>query len=195
MLEYPFTLYQTLSLFLNGITSLLLVYFGLHQHASTLRKTRSAKPFLNNLKLEEHPDSSIDKILPTVAINNYGPGDLDHIQLNKLILTDSKQNKLLESENFINTSGTEEICRPGENRNFQTNTLQIEDSNLDLDAIGKENYFVELRYDTESGKDFSVCKVKQPADTQLEIIELLPTRGPYWRNWRHRIEAWIARNL
>ena len=81
--------YQILNLFLNGVTSFLLVYFGLHQYATNLRRTRDP-----NIKIKAVKGAlEGEKIVhgePTIVVENLGPGNASPFIIESLIFTEEE---------------------------------------------------------------------------------------------------------
>jgi hypothetical protein len=187
--ELPFTLYQSLSLLFNSVTSLLLVYFGLHQHAITLRETRNADIRLESISF---PNPEAVESKPDMALRNYGPGDKEHVRVDSVKLVHGERT-LIEDDSLTGDYSSSDTWRAGSTRSFEcSDEISEEVYEYAVKSISEARIIVTL----SGGEDIGRSLNKEVSDKgrDIQVIRYRP-QGRSSAGVRSLIESWIARNV
>lgn len=191
MLEYPFTLYQTFSLFLNGITSLLLIYFGLHQYAVTLRETKDGRLAVEKINFS-NPSSEFIKSVPFIRFLNLGPGNIEEAELHRLQLMTSEGDIILNSERWPQLPDDKTEWRAGEKRGF-TSRKEMSEEKYVLAQEAEKPLVLETTFRTETGKRSPMMKMEK--NERDNHIELYPKNQQTYLKYTNRFNSWLSRNI
>lgn len=200
MFEYwPFTLYQSLSLFLNGITSLLLVYFGLHQYSINLKKNNPGTIILKRIEIADPDfDHGIEELeefpIPSISVvENRGPGTLSEISLNYIRIATEDDWHLINFGNWGESNSNKEKWPPKEERTFGTETKIKKEIYEKLSKL--DSCYIQFGVTTPAGVKHKYYKADIDSTTYENNITLITKEYTNPRENSKRLRALIATYL
>lgn len=202
---FSLSFYQLTSLFLNGVTSLLLVYFGLHQYARNLRMTRDPDIRINSVRGSLYGEKIIYGEAK-LEIENLGPGNASPIIIDSwtfadfdVVLAENKRERIPEDLHY----DSDELLKAPELRPGETieiplpqeydliKSLKDVESKQDSEDHSLQAHIIFRAGRKEDGGTYNVKPSREGERSNEFVFGMNHQR----KNRSFSLQSWITRNF